>query len=181
MNILRKALFLDRDGTLIRDVHYLKDPEKVEIIEGIGESLLKIKDYGYLLFLHTNQSGIARGYYDWSDVHNCNKRMLENFGWPSDFFNEICIAPESPDEIEGYRKPSAKFEIEMTKKYNLEPAECWVVGDKWIDPQTGINAGMRGGLVKTGKTIDSKTRSLAEENKIPIHNHLGTFIESEIF
>ena len=80
-----------------------------------------------------------------------------------------------------YRKPSAKFEIEMTKKYNLEPAECWVVGDKWIDPQTGINAGMKGGLVKTGKAIDSKTTSLAEENKIPIHNHLGTFVETEIF
>lgn len=181
MTVLRKALFLDRDGTLIRDAHYLKDPEKVEIIQEIGESLLKVKKYGYLLFLHTNQSGIARGYYDWSDVHDCNARMLENFGWPSDFFNEICIAPESPDETEVYRKPSAKFEIDMTKKYNLEPAECWVVGDKWIDPQTGINAGMRGGLVKTGKAIDSKTRSLAEENKIPIHNHLGTFVETEIF
>ena len=181
MNILRKALFLDRDGTLIRDVHYLKDPEKVEIIDEISESLLKVKNSGYLLFLHTNQSGIARGYYDWSDVDECNARMFENFGWPSDFFNEICIAPESPDEIEGYRKPSAKFEIEMTKKYNLEPAESWVVGDKWIDAQTGINARMRGGLVKTGKALDCKTRSLAKENKIPIHNHLGTLIESEIF
>ena len=61
MTVLRKALFLDRDGTLIRDVHYLKDPEKVEIIEEIGESLLKVKNHGYLLFLHTNQSGSLEG------------------------------------------------------------------------------------------------------------------------
>ena len=46
----------------------------------------------------------------------------------------------------------------MTKKYNLEPAECWVVGDKWIDPQTGINAGMRGALVKTGKASQLTVR-----------------------
>ena len=64
---------------------------------------------------------------------NVMQECWKNFGWPSDFFTEICIAPESPDEIEGYRKPSPKFEIEMTKKYDLEPAECWVVGDKWID------------------------------------------------
>ena len=153
MTVLRKALFLDRDGTLIRDAHYLKDPEKVEIIEEIKESLLRVKNYGYLLFLHTNQSGIARGYYDWSDVFmNVMQECWIILSWPSDFFNEIRIAPESPDEIEVYRKPSAKFEIEMTKKYNFNLQKV-VVGDKWIDAQTGINAGMRGGLSKTGKEL----------------------------
>ena len=79
VNAFRKALFLDREGTLIRDAHYLKDPEKVEIIKKIGKSLLKVKSIGYLLFLHTNQSGIARGYYDLSDVHACNERMMRDF------------------------------------------------------------------------------------------------------
>ena len=115
-----KALFLDRDGTLIRDAHYLKDPKKVEIIQGISEALYEARHLGYLLFMHTNQSGIARGYYDWSDVHACNKKMFQDFGWPKDFFTEICIAPEEPTATEGYRKPSPKFEFEMIEKSVLE-------------------------------------------------------------
>lgn len=180
MNALRKALFLDRDGTLIRDAHYLKDPEKVEIIKGIGKSLLKVKSIGYLLFMHTNQSGIARGYYDWSDVHRCNQRMFEDFCWPVDFFTEICIAPESPDETEVYRKPSPKFEFEMIAKYGLDKSRCWVVGDKWSDSETGLKAGMRGALVQTGKPINGEIEALAKQNKVPICKDLGEFLESEI-
>ena len=180
VNAFRKALFLDRDGTLIRDAHYLKDPEKVEIIKKIGKSLLKVKSIGYLLFLHTNQSGIARGYYDWSDVHACNERMMRDFGWPINFFTEICIAPESPDETEVYRKPSPKFEFEMISKYGLNESKCWVVGDNWSDSETGLKAGMRGALVRTGKPIDRELEALAKKRKVPIYKDLGEFLESEI-
>ena len=61
---MTRAIFLDRDGTLIQDVHYLKDPADIKIIKGISEALKKIKNAGYLMFMHTNQSGIARGYYE---------------------------------------------------------------------------------------------------------------------
>jgi len=81
-----KALFLDRDGTLIRDAHYLKDPEKVEIIQGISEALGRIKQLGYLLFMHTNQSGIARGYYDWNEVHACNQKNVSRLRLGRKFF-----------------------------------------------------------------------------------------------
>ena len=50
----------------------------------------------FFLFMHTNQSGIARGYYEWTDVHACNAKMYNEFGWSVDFFVEVCIAPESP-------------------------------------------------------------------------------------
>ena len=82
----QKALFLDRDGTLIKDAHYLKDPDQLEIIESAGPALSKAKEVGYLLFLHTNQSGIARGYYDLEVVYACNQRMHQEFGWSADFF-----------------------------------------------------------------------------------------------
>ena len=87
----RKALFLDRDGTLIHDAHYLKDPEKVEIIEGISESIKLVRQQGFLLFMHTNQSGIARGYFDSSGVNSCNKRMYRIFDWPDDFFPRFVL------------------------------------------------------------------------------------------
>jgi D-glycero-D-manno-heptose 1,7-bisphosphate phosphatase len=176
----RKAIFLDRDGTLIRDVHYLKDPEEVEIILGISEALDGVRKLGYLLFMHTNQSGIARGYYQWSDVHACNKKMFQEFGWSKDFFTEICIAPEDPTTAEGYRKPSPKFEFEMIEKFDLNPQQCWVVGDKWIDPQTGLNASMRGALVKTGKPITAEWQKQAESEKVPIYKDVAEFAEKEV-
>ena len=176
----RKAIFLDRDGTLIRDVHYLKDHEEVEIILGISEALDSVRKLGYLLFMHTNQSGIARGYYQWSDVHACNKKMFQEFGWSKDFFTEICIAPEDPTVAKGYRKPSPKFEFEMIEKFDLNPQQCLVVGDKWIDPQTGLNASMRGALVKTGKPITAEWQKQAESEKVPIYKDVAEFAEKEI-
>ena len=172
----QKALFLDRDGTLIRDSHYLKDPEKLEIIESAGPALIKAKEEGYLLFLHTNQSGIARGYYDWEDVYACNQRMHKKFGWPADFFAEECIAPESPKEKMMYRKPAPRFELEMTEKYDLDPSSCWVIGDKWIDPQTGLDAGMRGALVRTGKPVDQALEQKAAQKKVSIYTDLAEFV-----
>ena len=65
---MSRAVFFDRDGTLIKDVHYLKDPADIKIIDGVSEALNEIKKAGFLMFMHTNQSGIARGYYDWADV-----------------------------------------------------------------------------------------------------------------
>jgi len=176
----QKALFLDRDGTLIKDAHYLKDPELLEIIESAGPALIKAKEVGYLLFLHTNQSGIARGYYDWKDVYACNLRMHEEFGWPDDFFAEVCIAPESPQEKMMYRKPAPRFEMEMTQKYGLDPSSCWVIGDKWIDPQTGLDAGMRGALVRTGKPVDQALEQKAADKKVSIYTDLAEFVTKEL-
>jgi D-glycero-D-manno-heptose 1,7-bisphosphate phosphatase len=176
----QKALFVDRDGTLIKDTHYLKNPDLLEIIESAGPALIKAKEEGYLLFLHTNQSGIARGYYDWADVHACNQRMHENFGWPADFFAEICIAPESPQEKTRYRKPDPRFELEMTEKYGLDPTSCWVIGDKWIDPQTGLGAGMHGALVRTGKPVDQALEQKAAQKNVSIFKDLAEFVSKEL-
>ena len=66
---MAKALFLDRDGTLIFDKHYLSDPAGVELIPGVTDALRKAKELGYQLFLFTNQSGVARGVYTLSLIH----------------------------------------------------------------------------------------------------------------
>jgi D-glycero-D-manno-heptose 1,7-bisphosphate phosphatase len=176
----QRALFLDRDGTLIRDAHYLKDPQELEIIEVAGPALQKARNAGFLLFMHTNQSGIARGYYDWPDVYACNAKMHCDFGWADDFFAEVCIAPESPNETEGYRKPSSKFEEEMIKKYDLDSSQCWVIGDKWIDPETALNARMKGALVRTGKPIDQSLEEKAASHKVKIFKDLAEFIRVEL-
>lgn len=173
---MSKAVFLDRDGTLIKDVHYLKNPNDIEIIEGVGEALRLIKNAGYLLFMHTNQSGIARGYYDWEDVQACNQRMLEMLNLKADFWDGICIAPESPNEKDlGYRKPSAKYQSEIILKYSLNTSSSWMVGDKWIDAETGLRANINSALVKTGKKIEPKTEDFAQDKNVPICEDLLSF------
>ena len=177
---MSRAVFLDRDGTLIKDVHYLKDPNDVKVISGVGEALRIIKQKGYLIFLHTNQSGIARGYYGWSDVHSCNERMLQEFGLSTDFFDDVCIAPESPEQAIHYRKPSTLFQKKMIVKFKLEPSNCWMIGDKWIDPQTALDAGMRGGLVRTGKVVNSELEDLAKANNVQIFPDLLEFVKQQL-
>ena len=71
-------------------------------------------------------------------------------------------------------------EFEMISKYGLNESKCWVVGDKWSDSETGLKAGMRGALVRTGKPIDRELEALAKKRKVPIYKDLREFLESEI-
>ena len=68
----------------------------------------------------------------------------------------------------------------MIQKYNLIASECWVVGDKWIDPQTGMDAGMRGALVRTGKPIDEELEFKASQQKVPICKDLAEFVSLQL-
>ena len=174
---MNKAVFLDRDGTLIKDAHYLKDPEQIEIINGVGHSLHKLKSSGFGVFMHTNQSGITRGYYGMEDVYACNRRMLEMFNLPDDFFDEVCIAPEDRFVVDGLRKPSPKFELEMITFYEMHPHQCWMVGDKWTDAETGLNAGMKAALVQTGKPMDDALCERAESMAVKIFSGLPECVD----
>lgn len=148
---MAKALFLDRDGTLIYDKHYLADPAGVELIPSVTEALRRAKALGYLLFIHTNQSGIARGLLTMDDVLRCNVRMEELLGLPQPIFDGMCIAPEGPDGPVVYRKPSPRYYQEMAAQHRLDPKQCWMVGDREGDVETGINAGISSAAVCTGK------------------------------
>lgn len=137
------ALFLDRDATLIVDHPYLADPEKVELIAGVKETLHRFAASHCRFFLFTNQSGIGRGLFTLETAQRCNQRMIDLLELPAPGFTEICIAPEHPDMPSVYRKPSPQFILEMIAKYSLDPRTTWMVGDKVIDVQAGLNAGIR--------------------------------------
>lgn len=172
---MKKALFLDRDGTLIVDKHYLKDPNEVEILPGVSEFLKKALGRGYLLFLFTNQSGVSRGLHTLEDVKACNERMFEFLGLPEPGFLEIQIAIESPEEEEVYRKPSPKFILEMIEKYELEPKACWMIGDKLIDLEAGVKGGINSAWVATGKAMDERLNKYVKEHSIPVFPGIKDF------
>ncbi len=146
-----KALILDRDGTLIKHVHYLSDPDKVELLPGVKEGLNRLKQAGYRFFLHTNQSGVGRGMYTIESVNNCNQKMAELLGAGPDFFERVCIATETPKDEIVYRKPSPKFVSELIDQFGFKPHELCYIGDRLSDlsisdetrvQAIGVNTGM---------------------------------------
>jgi D-glycero-D-manno-heptose 1,7-bisphosphate phosphatase len=156
-----KALFLDRDGTLIVDKHYLADPADVELIPGVPAALARARDLGYALYILSNQSGIGRGYFTMADAERCHTRMLELLGLGPDLFAGVCMAPEAPDQPSAYRKPSPAYILEAIDRHRLDPPHCLMVGDRESDIRTGLNAGIRAAAVCTGKLDASAWAALA--------------------
>jgi D-glycero-D-manno-heptose 1,7-bisphosphate phosphatase len=170
-----RALFLDRDGTLIVDKVYLADPTGVEMIPGAATALRRARELGFKLFLFTNQSGIGRGYHTIEDTHRVNARLLELLSLPSPAFEDICIAPEAPGQPSLYRKPSPRFILEMIDRHSLDPVQCYMVGDNVTDNQTALNAGIHSILVRTGK-VDPGSISEIAEQQIPVFDDIAAFV-----
>jgi D-glycero-D-manno-heptose 1,7-bisphosphate phosphatase len=169
-----RALFLDRDGTLIVDKVYLADPAGVELIPGAAEGLRRARELGYKLFLFTNQSGIGRGLHTIEDARRVNARMEEMLGLPPPVFEATCVAPEAPGQPSEYRKPSPRFILDMIAEHGLDPAGCWMVGDSAADVGAASAAGIRAVAVRTGRVPPDSLPGVAE-GKVPVHADFGSF------
>ena len=176
----KTAIFLDRDGTLIVDKHYLSDPQEVELIPRARDALQLLESEGFLLFLHTNQSGIARGYYSWEDVYACHKRMFELLGWESSRFQEICIAPECEYHANAWRKPSDRFPREMAEKYHLDLARSWMVGDRPVDWQTARAAGLKAAALCCGHPFTTEEKADLRRKGVSVWDDLYAFAQAMV-
>jgi D-glycero-D-manno-heptose 1,7-bisphosphate phosphatase len=139
----RAALFLDRDGTLIKHIAYIHEPEKVELMAGVREALARARELGYLLFMHTNQSGVGRGMFTLEQAEACNRRVVELLGLGENIFDGVCTAPEAPWAPAVYRKPAPRFAREMAIQHGLDLVRSWMVGDHANDVETALAAGMK--------------------------------------
>jgi D-glycero-D-manno-heptose 1,7-bisphosphate phosphatase len=171
---VKRALFLDRDGTLIVDKVYLADPAGVELIPGAAAGLRRARSLGFKLFLFTNQSGIGRGLHTIEDTRRVNARMEEMLGLPGPVFDGTCIAPEAPGQLSDYRKPSPRFINEKVAEHGLDPEACWMVGDSPADVGAALAAGIRAAAVRTGKVPPEAIPGVAE-GKVPVFDDFGAF------
>ncbi|MBA4116615.1 MAG: HAD-IIIA family hydrolase [Rubrobacter sp.] len=149
-----KAVFLDRDGTLIVNRHYGSDPERIELLGGVVEGLLKLREAGYKLVLVSNQSGVARGYFDELAVarmHDRLQRMLDPHGTALDGLEYCPHHPEGitpPYAIEcACRKPAPGMLRRAARKHGVNLSASWMVGDIEADVEAGHRAGVRAVLV----------------------------------
>jgi D-glycero-D-manno-heptose 1,7-bisphosphate phosphatase len=148
---MTRAVFLDRDGTIIVDKNYLSDPAQMEIIPGAVDALKQLLDSGFRLFIVTNQSGIGRGYYTEEDMHRVNARLVEELARHGVGFEKIYYAAEAPEQPSRGRKPSPQFLFDARDEFGVDLAQSYMIGDKLIDLECGANAGVKESiLVRTG-------------------------------
>jgi D-glycero-D-manno-heptose 1,7-bisphosphate phosphatase len=148
---MNRAVFLDRDGTLIVEKNYLSRPEDVEILPATPAGLRRLGDAGFKLFIVSNQSGIGRGYFTLADVERVNEHLCRELARGGVRFGKIYIAPEKPDEPSHGRKPSPQFLFDARDEFGLDLAQSFSIGDKLSDLECGWNAGVKKSiLVRTG-------------------------------
>lgn len=148
---MSRALFLDRDGTLIVEKNYLSDPAQVELLPGVAPALKRLQDSGFKLFIVTNQSGIGRGYYTVEDMHRVHDRLRALLAQDGVRIDEIYFAPEAPDQPSRGRKPSPQLLFDARDEFGLDLGQSYLIGDKLIDLECGWNAGLKQCiLVRTG-------------------------------
>lgn len=166
-NVVTKAVFFDRDGVLNIDKDYLYKIEDFEWQEEAPQAIKFLKEQGYFIFVVTNQSGVARGYYTEQDMHNLHEHMqaeLRKIGTQIDAFYHCPHLPEAT--VTEYamdcncRKPEPGMIIRAIAEHNIDPQQSFLIGDKHRDIQAGQAAGVRGYLYKEGSLLEF-VRSIA--------------------
>lgn len=181
------ALFLDRDGTILQGVSennnnfeneglgYLNELEQVKLIEGADKAISNARKLGYKIIVITNQSAIARGWLSEDKLQSINQKMYDllSHQYPSAIIDDLFFCPYHIDGVvEKYRKnsplrkPDIGMVIEAQKKYNIDLAASYFIGDSFTDMKCGDNAGTKKILVLTGYGQIAYQKCLDEKLKI---------------
>ena len=143
-------MLLDRDGTIIVNKHYQKDPNQTELTPNAAEGLRLLRDAGFGLAVVTNQSGIGRGYLTRSDLASVNRRMIQLLGGKDDFFAGIYYCPHVEADNCRCRKPRPGLAELAAFDLGFSMPESYVVGDREADVELGNSVGATTILVRTG-------------------------------
>lgn len=139
---MNKAIFFDRDDTIIENIPYNGDPGQVKLLDGARNALQRCRDAGFLLFIISNQSGVGRGYISEEQVHAVNHEMDRQLG--ELFFHDIYHCYDDPNfPLTGCRKPSPNLIYQAATEHNIDLEHSFMVGDSACDIEAGNRAGCR--------------------------------------
>ena len=148
-----RAVFLDRDGTIIEDPGFLHEPDKVKLLPGAAEAIRRLNDGGYRVIIVTNQSGIARGRFTVADYEAVQQRLGALLAAHGARLDGAYFCPHHP-QLTGpcdCRKPGLKLFRDAQAAFDIDLAQSWWVGDRLSDVQPARVLGGHGVLVTTGE------------------------------
>jgi D-glycero-D-manno-heptose 1,7-bisphosphate phosphatase len=176
----KPAVFLDRDGTLIADAVYLKDPSQVKLFSQTAGALKALRKAGYYLFVVTNQSGVARGYFSEALVKKVHQRLQSLLKAKGAKIDAFFYCPHYPQgKVKSFskkcdcRKPSPGMVKQALKRYAIDLKKSYVVGDKMDDLLLARNAkAAQGILVRTGNGRESERelKKMKLQNNVVVSN-----------
>jgi D,D-heptose 1,7-bisphosphate phosphatase len=167
---MNKAVFIDKDGTLIHDIPYNVDPTLVQLQEGAAHSLRLLKDEGYLLILVSNQSGVARGYFTERDLEKIKEKLQQELSLEKGFLDGFYFCPHHPEgSVKPYavlcdcRKPKAGMLLQASRDFTIDLSQSWMIGDILNDVEAGNSAGCASILIDNG----NETEWVLNEKRTP--------------
>jgi D-glycero-D-manno-heptose 1,7-bisphosphate phosphatase len=145
---MRRAVFFDRDGTLMEEVNYCADPSQVRVFSGVTAALRSLRDAGFLNIIVSNQSGIGRGYFSEAQYHAVQRELMSQIG--EGLIDAAYFCPDKPDAPSICRKPEPGMLLDAASDFEIDLARSVMVGDKTSDIECARRAGTRSILVATG-------------------------------
>ncbi|MDY6836270.1 MAG: D-glycero-beta-D-manno-heptose 1,7-bisphosphate 7-phosphatase [Chloroflexota bacterium] len=162
MESVTSAVFLDRDGTINRDVNYLRRVHDLEILPKVPQAINLLNRCGFKVIIVTNQSGVARGYFTHStlnDIHTAIKHQLAQY---DAFIDDIYYCPHHPNDGCSCRKPNTGLFLQAARDHAINLSTSCVVGDKHTDIAAGNALKSRAVLVTTGPTASQEKGTSAD-------------------
>lgn len=156
---MKRAVFLDRDGTLIDELGFLARPEELRLYPWAAAAVRRLNEAGLAAIVVTNQSGIARGLFGERELAAIHARLAEELAQQGAHLDDVLHCPHHPTEgqpplrcVCACRKPAPGLVLEAARRHGLDLARSWMIGDSRRDLECGARAGLRGSiLVRTGK------------------------------
>ena len=143
---MHKAVFLDRDGTIARDVPYCSRPEDFELLPGAAEGIRLLNERGFKVVVVTNQSGIARAYFTERMLARIHEKMVTELAEQGAHIDAIYYCPHHPDDNCDCRKPKPKMVIHAAQDLDIDLSQSYVIGDSEIDTELARQAGCKAGI-----------------------------------
>jgi D-glycero-D-manno-heptose 1,7-bisphosphate phosphatase len=171
---MTKAVFLDRDGTVNEEVGYMTDLSKLRLIPGAGAAIRKLNDTGFTIVLVTNQSGVARGYFPESLVHEAHEKLDAMLKAEGARIDAVYYCPHHPTAGNSHytrdcdcRKPRTGLIERAVRDLDIDVSRSYMVGDKWSDIELGHRAGVRAVLVQSGFAADDAGNQRMDRTQDP--------------
>jgi len=171
---INRAIFIDRDGTIAKDVPYCSRPEDFELLPRVAEGIKSVNEHGFKVVVITNQSGIARGYFTEETLAKIHDKMRRELAKQGAHIDAIYYCPHHPDGNCECRKPKPKMLLQATSDLNVDLGQSYVIGDNDMDIEMGKNVGCKTVL------IGDKTKQREMNKQTPCPDYTASSVSAAV-